>query len=110
MTSEDIKLLRDVASRLVTHGENVAAGYVVELMERERRTLDKRRPLTDVQANVLAYLREFSNERGYAPSQQELCERFGWRSMATPNEHLANLEAGGHIARTFNTARGITIL
>jgi SOS-response transcriptional repressor LexA len=68
------------------------------------------RPLTRVQADLLRFLGVAIARDGCAPSYREIAEAFGWRSLATVAEHLANLEEKGFIRREHNTERGITLL
>lgn len=110
MTGTDIDRLRECATVLVRDGRNELARELEHLIAREARLIGQRSPLTDRQALLLAHIRECVDEHGYAPTLDEIMKHFGWRSMATAHEHVSNLVDGGHIARTFNKARGITIL
>jgi DNA-binding CsgD family transcriptional regulator len=65
--------------------------------------------LTPRQAEVLAYLKAYSAERGYMPCFEEIAERFSFRSLATVHEHVTNLERKGHIRREVGAVRGITL-
>ena len=47
--------------------------------------------LTKRQREILTYLSEYSEERGYAPSFEEIAGKFGYSSLATVHEHLSNL-------------------
>jgi repressor LexA len=67
-------------------------------------------PLTKVQRHILEYLREFTEEHGYAPSFEEIARHFGYSSLATVHEHLSNLQRGGYIKRNFNESRAIELL
>ncbi|MGH7663838.1 MAG: transcriptional repressor LexA [Gemmatimonadaceae bacterium] len=67
-------------------------------------------PLTRRQKEILDFLSSYSEERGYAPSFDEIAERFGYSSLATVHEHLSNLERKGYIRRTYNESRAIEIL
>ena len=66
--------------------------------------------LTKRQREILTYLTEYSAENGYAPSFEEIANRFGYSSLATVHEHLSNLERKGYIKRTYNESRAIEIL
>jgi SOS-response transcriptional repressor LexA len=39
--------------------------------------------LTKRQKEILDFLRDFLNERGYSPSFEEIADRFGYSSLAT---------------------------
>src|SRR5687767_14028928 len=66
--------------------------------------------LTKRQREILTYLTEYNSENGYAPSFEEIAERFGYTSLATVHEHLSNLERKGYIKRGYNESRAIEIL
>lgn len=67
-------------------------------------------PLTKRQSEILAYLQAHIAEHGYAPSFEEIAERFGFQSLATVHEHLTNLERKGYIRRAYNESRSIEVL
>jgi len=67
-------------------------------------------PLTRRQSEILDYLRAHIAEHGYAPSFEEIAERFGFASLATVHEHLTNLERKGYIRRSYNESRAIEVL
>lgn len=67
-------------------------------------------PLTKRQREILTYLQEYADERGYAPSFEEIAARFNYNSLATVHEHLTNLERKGYIRRSYNESRAIEIL
>jgi repressor LexA len=67
-------------------------------------------PLTRRQREILDYLTEYIEHRGYAPSFEEIAERFHFQSLATVHEHLTNLERKGYIRRTPNESRAIEVV
>src|SRR4026208_576854 len=67
-------------------------------------------PLTKRQSEILTYLQTHILEQGYAPSFEEIAERFGFQSLATVHEHLTNLEKKGYIKRSYNESRSIEVL
>ena len=67
-------------------------------------------PLTKRQSEILAYLQGHIHENGYAPSFEEIAEKFGFQSLATVHEHLTNLERKGYIRRSYNESRAIEVL
>lgn len=67
-------------------------------------------PLTRKQREILDYLGEVIAEHGYAPSFEEIAEKFGYQSLATVHEHLTNLERKGYIRRSYNESRAIEVL
>lgn len=66
--------------------------------------------LTKRQREILTYLSAYTEQNGYAPSFEEIAEKFGYNSLATVHEHLTNLERKGYIKRTYNESRAIEIL
>jgi repressor LexA len=67
-------------------------------------------PLTRRQREILDYLTSYIDERGYAPSFEEIAGRFQFQSLATVHEHLTNLERKGYIRRTPNESRAIEVV
>lgn len=67
-------------------------------------------PLTRRQREILTYLTEYIEAKGYAPSFEEIAQRFDFQSLATVHEHLTNLERKGYIRRTPNESRAIEIV
>lgn len=67
-------------------------------------------PLTRRQSEILTYLQNHIREQGFAPSFEEIAERFGFQSLATVHEHLTNLERKGYIRRSYNESRAIEVL
>lgn len=66
--------------------------------------------LTKRQREILNFLSVYAEENGYAPSFEEIAQRFGYNSLATVHEHLTNLERKGYIKRSYNESRAIEIL
>src|SRR6266446_1698216 len=67
-------------------------------------------PLTKRQSEILTYLQGHIQERGYAPSCEEIAGQFEFQSLATVHEHLTNLERKGYIRRSYNESRSIEVL
>src|SRR3982750_1355055 len=67
-------------------------------------------PLTKRQREILNYLTLYSEQNGYAPSFEEIADKFSYSSLATVHEHLSNLERKGFIKRSYNESRAIEIL
>lgn len=66
--------------------------------------------LTKRQREILNFLSAYAEEKGYAPSFEEIAQRFEYNSLATVHEHLTNLERKGYIKRSYNESRAIEIL
>jgi repressor LexA len=67
-------------------------------------------PLTKRQKQILDYIEEFIDDKGYAPSFEEIAEDFGYSSLATVHEHLSNLERKGYIRKSYNESRSIELV
>ena len=67
-------------------------------------------PLTKRQREILNYLADFIQQQGYAPSLEEIGQRFGLSSLATVHKHLTNLEGKGFIRRSWNKSRSVEIV
>jgi len=67
-------------------------------------------PLTKRQKQILDHIRDFIDDRGYAPSFEEIAQHFGYSSLATVHEHLSNLERKGYIRKAYNESRSIELV
>ena len=56
-------------------------------------------PLTDQQRDVLAYIAQHINRRGFQPSYREIAEHFGWASAAYVTVLVSRMENKGWVAR-----------
>ena len=66
-------------------------------------------PLTKRQRQILDFLNEFIDKHGYAPSLEEVGQRFGLSSLATVHKHLTNLQEKGFIRRAWNKSRSVEL-
>jgi repressor LexA len=66
--------------------------------------------LTKRQREILDFIEQSIQERGYAPTLEEIGATFGLRSMATVHKHVSNLEAKGLIRRKWNQSRAIEMV
>lgn len=60
-------------------------------------------------AEILAFLREFTAENGYAPSIREIMQAVGLNSTATVHYHLSELRRNGEISLEDGKNRTITL-
>ncbi len=67
-------------------------------------------PLTKRQREILDYLNEFIQQHGYAPSLEEIGQRFSLSSLATVHKHLTNLQEKGFIRRAWNRSRSVELV
>ena len=72
--------------------------------------LPQKRPLTKKQREILDFVTSFADDHGYAPSFEEIADRFGYTSLATVHEHLENLRAKGYIRKGYNESRSIEVV
>ena len=63
----------------------------------------------DTGAAILAWLRLYTAEHGYAPSVREICAALGLRSTATVHYHLRNLAEKGLISMEPGRKRAISV-
>ena len=67
--------------------------------------------LTRRQAEILAYVDQFSEVQGFAPTLQEVGERFGLSSVATVHKHISHLIEKGYLRRgRRNTSRDLEVI
>src|ERR1044071_2364168 len=66
--------------------------------------------LTERQRDILQFIRDFSREKGVAPTHREICDRFGFSSYGTVYKHLSLLEKKGLIRRDWNQKRGVEVV
>lgn len=66
--------------------------------------------LTDRQAAVLSFIREFAVEKGYPPTIPEIQEEFGIRSPNGVNNHIKALIRKGYLRRDSSRARALDII
>lgn len=59
---------------------------------------------------LLAYLRQFIDEHGFAPTLTEIAKHFRVRSLATVHEHLEFLERAGFIRRGKEGVRELSVI
>jgi repressor LexA len=55
--------------------------------------------MTPRQAEILAYIAEYTAENGYAPTLQEIGRRFSLSSVATVHKHVSRLIEKGYLRR-----------
>jgi repressor LexA len=66
--------------------------------------------LTRRQREVLDFISQFVDSRGYSPSFEEIAEGVQLSSLATVHKHIGNLEAKGLLKRDYNRARSIALI
>lgn len=66
--------------------------------------------LTKRQKQVLEYIRDFSERKGYSPSLGDIMGHFRLSAKSGVSEHVKALEEKGYLTKTKNKARGIKIV
>ncbi|MBI3783813.1 MAG: transcriptional repressor LexA [Deltaproteobacteria bacterium] len=66
--------------------------------------------LTKRQKELYDYIDDYIATNGYAPTLEEIGERFQLSSLATVHKHLSNLEQKGVIRRKWNFSRAIELV
>lgn len=67
------------------------------------------RALTPRQRQVLDYVERYHQERGYAPTLEEIRAHLGLNSVATVHKHLKALESKGAVRRLSNRSRAVEL-
>ncbi len=67
--------------------------------------------LTRRQAEILAFITQFTEVNGFAPTLQEVGQKFGLSSVATVHKHISNLVEKGYLRRSRrNSSRDLEIV
>jgi repressor LexA len=66
--------------------------------------------LTDIQQQVLDYIRGFSAVTGYPPTRSEIAAAFDWSSVNAAENHVRALERKGAITIAPGASRGIKVI
>lgn len=67
-------------------------------------------PLTPRQKALLDFITAFESKKGYAPSNQEIAQHFGFSSLGTVQGYLVRLQKEGHLTKTWNGKRSISVV
>lgn len=67
------------------------------------------RPLTEKQANVLAFVDLFTKRHKRAPVLREIAEHMHLKSLTTARRHLCELQRKGYLAIAPDKAHGIEV-
>jgi repressor LexA len=70
----------------------------------------KKASLTERQKSILAFLSDYTAEKGYTPSMRDVGDFLGGVSTNAVEGHYKALEKKGYIARTPRIARSLRIL
>lgn len=63
--------------------------------------------LTKKQKDVLDFITEYVREKGYSPTQKEIQEHFGFKSLGSVQDYIKYLTAGGYLNNDSHSVRGL---
>lgn len=66
--------------------------------------------ITPKQQKVYSYIIHFQQDHGYCPSQREIADHFGFKSLGTVQNYLKRLESNQLLKKSWNSKRGLEIL
>lgn len=66
--------------------------------------------LTEKQSKVLEFIQAYTQEQGFAPSQREIAEHFGFRSLGTVQDYLTALQSRGALEKSFYSKRNLAVV
>ncbi len=64
--------------------------------------------LTKKQKQVYDYICDYIDENGYSPTQVEIKEHFGFKSLGSVQDYIRYLKNSGHLHSDANSVRGLT--
>jgi repressor LexA len=71
--------------------------------------MERAKPLSKRQRDILDFIGEEIQSRGYAPTVREIVRHVGDKSPTSVHRHLRTLEARGYITREANKSRSIRL-
>lgn len=63
--------------------------------------------LTKKQKEVLDFITEYVRENGYSPTQKEIQENFGFKSLGSVQDYIKYLTTGGYLQNDSHSVRGL---
>lgn len=63
--------------------------------------------LTKKQKEVLDFITEYVRENGYSPTQKEIQEHFGFKSLGSVQDYIRYLTNGGYLNNDSHSVRGL---
>lgn len=64
--------------------------------------------LTKKQKQVFDYISDYIHENGYSPTQVEIKEFFGFKSLGSVQDYIRYLKSAGYLENDPNSVRGLT--
>jgi len=68
-----------------------------------------KRTITPKQKGILDFIISFSENRGYAPSLEEIASRFRLKAISTVHQHIKALQKKGYLKKEENQPRGVSL-
>ncbi len=65
--------------------------------------------LTPKQKKILDFISRFAESHGYSPSQLEIAQHFGFKSLGTVQHYLVQLGSQGYLQKSWNARRGTRV-
>jgi repressor LexA len=72
-----------------------------------RKKYGGRMALTKKQKDVLDFITEYVRENGYSPTQKEIQEHFGFKSLGSVQDYVKYLTNGGYLINDPHSVRGL---
>ncbi len=66
--------------------------------------------LTPKQHKLLQFINTYQSENGYSPSQREIANHFGFKSLGTVQNYLKRLQDNQFLKKEWNSKRGIQVM
>jgi repressor LexA len=66
--------------------------------------------MTPKQKMILDFIQSYADREGYPPSQQEIADSFGFRSLGTVQNYLVRLEREGLLTKDWNARRSMRVI
>ncbi len=66
--------------------------------------------ITKKQHEVFIYIKEYTEKKGYAPTQKEIKEHFNLKSFGSVQRYLKYLKDAGYLTQDWNSKRGLTLV
>ena len=61
------------------------------------------------QQQILTFIEEYTNQKGYPPTVREICSGVGLNSPSTVHGYISRLQKAGHLEKDASSSRGIRL-
>ena len=66
--------------------------------------------MTKKQKKIFDFIIGFNDRHGYAPTLDEMRQKFGWVSVSTAHFHVSRLQESGYLSRQVSIPRSIEVI